>query len=144
MREIIRRAIIAAAIVAAAAIVFAVLYYGVFPKVSYRKLVMAVTSEGSITGGEIVRGGHELELTDKQCLAVATWLAEYRSSNGGVSHTDERGGYELRLHFGDREGHSEVLHVEENAIVFRGIMGNYRIQVNNNELYDMISDLLNY
>ena len=92
---------------------------------------------------EIVRGSHITALTDKQCLGVASWLAEYRSENKGISHADEAGGYELHLHFADKPGHDAVLHVEQNAVIFPGILGQYRIAVENNELYDMISDIVN-
>ena len=97
MRELLHKAMIVAAIVLAAALVFAVLYYGLFPRLSYRKLVMAVTAEDSLESAEIVRGSHITALTDKQCLGVASWLAEYRSENTGISHAAEAGGYELLL-----------------------------------------------
>ena len=135
-------AIIVGAVVALA-LVFLLLYNVLFPRVSYRQLVFSVTEDGAVITAEALRQGSSIWLTDKQILAVESWLAEYRSENEGISHADEHSGYELRLNFADPDGRTEIIYIEPDAIVFSGILGNYRITVETNDIYDLISGLEN-
>ena len=138
-RELFRRAVIAVAVIAALALIALFLYSWLMPKLSYRRLVFAVTGENSITSAEGVRNGMYTELSEGQCIAVASWLAEYRSDNNGIDHASEFGGYELRLHLSD--GSEITLINEQNSIVFPGIMGQYRIEVDANEIFTLLADL---
>ena len=134
---------IALAAVAAAALIFLLVYLWILPGASYRQLVVGVTKDNAVASAEIIRDGQSVPLTDKQTLAVASWLAEYRSENNGISHSAERGGYELLLHMSDADRGDIRLNVEQNAIVFPGVMGDYRIELESGELFDLLNDILN-
>lgn len=123
------------------ALVLLFVYFSVLPRVSYRRLVNSVVRQDAVISACVVRGGEELQFTDKQVLAVISWLAEYRSENEGVKHAEGHSGYELRLDFADPGGRSTVLYVEPRAIVFPGIMGDYRIEVETNDIYSLITNI---
>ena len=145
MKEKLRMNIRLIGMIAAGVVVtvllFLLLYNGLMPRLSYRRLVFAVTADGAVTSAEAERQGIRIPLSDRQILAVESWLAEYRSENEGISHTRERSGYVLTLHFGNSGRRDEVLYVEPEAIVFDGILGDYRIQVETDDLYSLIAGL---
>lgn len=143
MRKHLRQILQGAAIAAACILVFLIVYSWMLPRISYRRLVVDVTSENVYHSARVVHAGDSRELTDKQQLAVASWLAEYRSENKGIKHTADKGPYELWLDCVDADGAGIVLYLDQNGIVFPGVLGNYRIEVDSNELYDLAVDVFN-
>lgn len=137
----LRIAVIAAAGIAVLALIFCLLYFWLFPKVAYRRLVFSVIGDGAVNAAEAVTPSGTYPLTYKQTLAVVSWLAEYRSENDGISHASEHEGYELRLHFSDEQTKDKVLFIEPRGVVFEGLLGYYRIETDVNEIYDLVNDM---
>ena len=129
----------AAAMVLALVLLF--VYYNLLPRISYRRLVNSVTPQGAILTAKAEKEGEEYWLSDSQILAVVSWLAEYRSENNGIAHSPEGRGTQLTLHYGDPDGRAVVLYLESRAIVFPGILGSYRIEVDTNDIYTLINNL---
>ena len=142
MKGKLRIAVTAAAVIAVLAILFCLLYYWLIPKFAYRKLVFSVADDGSVSSAEAVTSSGEYPLSEEQILAVVSWLAEYRSENDGISRASEHEGYELRLHFSDGQKKDKVLYVEQAGVVFEGMLGRYRVETEDNEIYDLIKDMV--
>lgn len=140
MAKHLRTAGIAVGIIAAVVLLFLLIYTWLLPKLSYRRLVFSVTEEDAIASAEAIRDGKSVEISERQSIAIASWLAEYRSENEGITHTSSKEGAELWLHLAD--GRDVCLYVEQNEIIFPGILGHYSIAVESNEIFYLISELL--
>lgn len=141
MPKILRKILIGVAAAAAVVLLFMFVYSWLLPKLSYRQLVNTVIPNDAVITAKAEKDGEEAWLTDRQILAVVSWLAEYRSENNGIKHAPEGRGARLTLHFPDPDGKAIVLYLEPRAIVFEGIGGSYRITVDNNDIYDLISSI---
>ena len=141
MSKVLKRILIGVGAAAVLALIFVFVYYWLMPKLSYRRLVASVTPQGAIITANAEKDGEETWLSDRQILAVISWLAEYRSENNGISHAPAGRGTRLTLHYADPDGRAAVLYLESRAIVFPGIMGNYRIEVDTNDIYTLISNI---
>ena len=134
-----RRGLLCVCILLGVIILLAVVYFYLLPGYSYRRLTNSIISEGSVVSAVADRNGEERELNEMQTLAVISWLADYRSDNAGISHASEWEGWTLDLTL--ENGREIRLFIEPSAIVFDGVLDDYRIKLDYNDIYNLINEL---